>query len=180
VNRPLSACSTTVAVALLAAGCGSSSKTSPYAATSSPPASAATAPTSTPPATSSTSRPTAGALVGTKHIKLGTVLAAGPKMRTVYLFEADKGGVSACTGACTHAWPPVTTTGSPKAAGTALSADLGTISRPDGTMQVTYKGHPLYFYSTDMDASDSYGQGIKSFGADWYVLAPTGRKIDKA
>ena len=118
--------------------------------------------------------------MSTKRVKLGTVLATGPKMRTVYLFEADKGAASACAGTCAQVWPPVATTGSPTAGGSAVAANLGTITRPDGTTQVTYKGHPLYFYSTDMDTSDSYGQGIKSFGADWYVLAPTGHKIDKS
>jgi predicted lipoprotein with Yx(FWY)xxD motif len=118
--------------------------------------------------------------VSTKHVKLGTVLATGPKMRTIYLFEADKGAASACTGACAQVWPPVTTTGSPTAGGSAVAANLGTITRPDGTTQVTYKGHPLYLYSKDMDTSDSYGQGIKSFGADWYMLKPSGSKLDKS
>jgi predicted lipoprotein with Yx(FWY)xxD motif len=118
--------------------------------------------------------------VSTKQIKLGTVLATGAKMRTVYLFEADKGTASACTGTCAQVWPAVTTRGRPTAAGSAVGADLGTITRSDGTAQVTYKGHPLYLYAKDMDTSDSYGQGIKSFGADWYVLAPSGRKIDKS
>jgi predicted lipoprotein with Yx(FWY)xxD motif len=61
-----------------------------------------------------------------------------------------------------------------------MAADLGTITRPDGTMQVTYKGHPLYFYAKDGDAGDAYGEGLKSFGADWYVLTPAGKKIDKS
>jgi predicted lipoprotein with Yx(FWY)xxD motif len=116
--------------------------------------------------------------VSTKRAKLGTVLATGPKMRTVYLFEADKDGASACIGACARVWPPVATTGSPKAGGSAVAADLGTITRADGTMQVTYNGHPLYLYSKDMDASDTYGQGLKSFGADWYMLKPSGSKLD--
>jgi predicted lipoprotein with Yx(FWY)xxD motif len=68
--------------------------------------------------------------------------------------------------------------GKPQAVGGAMSADLGTITRPDGTTQVTYKGHPLYLYSKDKDDGDTYGQAIKSFGADWYVLAPSGTKVD--
>ncbi len=47
-------------------------------------------------------------------------------------------------------------------------------------MQVTYKGHPLYYFAKDGDAGDAYGQGSKSFGAGWYVLAPSGKKIDKS
>jgi predicted lipoprotein with Yx(FWY)xxD motif len=178
VNRPLAVCSITAAVALLAAGCGSSSNTTTTSATTA--ASVSTPATSTPASTSPASTTTAAALVSTKHSKLGTVLATGPKMRTVYLFEGDKGAASACTGECAQVWPPVTTTGSPKAQGSAVAADLGTITRSDGTTQVTYKGHPLYLYAKDMDTSDSYGQGIKSFGADWYMLKPSGTKLDKS
>ena len=64
--------------------------------------------------------------------------------------------------------------------GRALTADLGTITRPDGTKQVTYKGHPLYYFSKDKDDGDSYGEGLKTFGSDWYVLAPSGKKVDNS
>ena len=103
---------------------------------------------------------------------LGSILVAGPKGRTVYLFAADKGPSSTCSGACAEAWPPVTTTGNPKAAGGAVGANLGTITRSDGTKQVTYKGHPLYYYVGDPNGGDTSGQGINSFGAAWYVLSP--------
>ena len=59
-----------------------------------------------------------------------------------------------------------------------MNADLGTIKRPDGTVQVTYNGHPLYLYVKDKDDGDTYGQGINSFGADWYALTPSGKKVD--
>ena len=163
-------------VLALLAGCGSSSKTTTAASS---PAMTKAESSSTPAAPSSTTSVPA-AFIATKPSKLGPALASGPKSRTVYLFEADKGLVSACTGACAQVWPPVTTGGSPKAAGSAVAANLGTLTRPDGRMQVTYKGHPLYFYSKDMDASDSYGQAIKSFGADWYMLKPSGSKLDKS
>jgi predicted lipoprotein with Yx(FWY)xxD motif len=114
----------------------------------------------------------------TKHSKLGAVLAAGPKRLTVYLFQGDKGAASSCTSACASVWPPVT--GKPTAAGNAVAADLGTITRADGATQVTYKGHPLYFFAKDGDAGDAYGEAIKSFGAEWYVLAPSGKKVDKS
>src|SRR5262249_50034015 len=115
-----------------------------------------------------------------KHNKLGKILAAGPKHATVYLFEADKGSQSACSGACAQLGPPVTVSSAPTAGAGAMSGDLGTITRSDGTKQVTYKGHPLYFYARDGDSEDAYGQGLKSFGADWYVLAPSGKKIDES
>jgi predicted lipoprotein with Yx(FWY)xxD motif len=108
----------------------------------------------------------------------GTILAAGPKRLTVYLFEGDHGTVSSCTGTCAQVWPPVTTASVPTASGAAVTADLGTTTRSDGTKQVTYKGHPLYFYVKDKDNGDAYGQGVHGFGADWYVLKPSGVKVD--
>jgi predicted lipoprotein with Yx(FWY)xxD motif len=119
-------------------------------------------------------------VVVTKHGKLGTILAAGPKKLTVYLFEGDNGAASACTGACASAWPPVTTSAAATASGGANPADLGTITRADGTKQVTYHGHPLYFFAKDGDSGDAYGQGSKAFGAGWYVLKPSGEKVDES
>jgi predicted lipoprotein with Yx(FWY)xxD motif len=163
-------------VLALLAGCGSSGKSTTAAST---PATPSTQSSSTPAVSTSTLSAPA-VLIATKASKLGTVLATGPKKRTVYLFEGDKGAVSACTGACAQVWPPVTTTGSTKAGGSAVAGNLGTLTRPDGTTQVTYNGHPLYLYAKDMDTSDAYGQGIKSFGADWYMLKPSGSKLDKS
>ncbi|HEY4428334.1 MAG TPA: hypothetical protein VGN08_09045 [Solirubrobacteraceae bacterium] len=68
----------------------------------------------------------------------------------------------------------------PRATGAAVASHLGTLTRPDGTKQVTYNGHPLYFFAMDKDQGDSYGQGANAFGASWYVLAPSGNKIDKS
>lgn len=82
------------------------------------------------------------------------------------------------TGRLCSVWPPVTTSCSPTVAGAAHSADLATITRSDGTTQITYKGHPLYFFARDKDSGDIYGQGVKGFGADWYVLTPSGAKVD--
>ncbi len=173
-----------IAAAALAAGCGSSSKTT--SATTSASATAATATQAASKsaygASGSSSAPNAGSASGTtitvKHSKLGTILAAGPKHLTVYLFEGDKGGQPSCSGACAAAWPPVTTGGRPQASGAASASHIATITRPDGTTQVTYNGHPLYFFVKDKDDGDAYGQGVKAFGADWYVMAPSGNKID--
>jgi predicted lipoprotein with Yx(FWY)xxD motif len=161
---------TPVLVAVLLAGCGSSSSTSKKGGEANS--------SSLYGSGSSSSRSTArAALISTKrHGKLGTILAFGPKKLTVYMFEGDKGSHSSCTGACARAWPPVT--GTPKAGAGAMSSDLGTITRPDGTKQVTYKGHPLYLFVKDKDDGDAYGEGLKVFGADWYVLAPSGNKVD--
>ena len=173
------------AAVALAAGCGSSGKstTSATTSTTTPTATATQAASKSAYGSAGTSsNPSAGSATGVtvsvKHAKVGTILAAGPKHLTVYLFEGDKGGQSTCSGACAAAWPPVTTGGRPQASGSASSSMLGTITRPDGTTQVTYNGHPLYFFVKDGDAGDAYGQGVKAFGADWYVVAPTGEKID--
>jgi predicted lipoprotein with Yx(FWY)xxD motif len=124
----------------------------------------------------SASTPAQVVLITTKHdSKLGTILAAGPKLLTVYTFEADNRMRSTCTGACTRVWPPVT--GKVQVGGAAASADLGTITRPDGTTQLTYKGHPLYLYSRDKDNGDDSGEAMKSFGATWYALSPSGNKV---
>jgi predicted lipoprotein with Yx(FWY)xxD motif len=74
----------------------------------------------------------------------------------------------------------VTTTGSPRTGGSANASDLGTITRSDGTVQVTYRGHPLYYFARDGDAGDAYGESVKGFGASWYVLTPQGNKVDKS
>jgi len=162
-----------VAIALVIAGCGASHTSgSTSAAPSSGGAGAYGQSTST-----SASSAAGTTLISTKqHGKLGTILAYGPKKLTVYIFEADKPGSSSCSGACVSAWPPVT--GKPQAVGAAISADLGTITRPDGTTQVTYKGHPLYLFVKDKDDGDAYGEAVKAFGAEWYVLAPSGKKVD--
>lgn len=169
--------------ALLAAGCGSSKSSSTTSAASAYPAegekSTSSAAATTPTATTASSG--SGSVVIVKHAsKLGTILAVGSKKMTVYMFEGDKGATSSCTGACASVWPPVTSTGAATAAGAAHSADLGTITRADGATQVTYKGHPLYFFAKDKDSGDSYGQGVKGFGSDWYVIAPSGSKVDKS
>jgi predicted lipoprotein with Yx(FWY)xxD motif len=162
------------AVAVLIAACGSSSssRTAPKAA--------ATPTTGTSGSTTTSPGGATPVKLVTKHNKLGTILAAGPKQLTVYLFEGDKGTTSRCIGACAKAWPPVIVSGEPEAGGTAQMSSVGTTTRPDGTKQLTYKGHPLYFFSKDKDDGDAYGEGAKAFGAEWYVLSPSGAKIDKS
>ena len=163
------------------AGCGSSSNSS--TTTSNGSASTATQAAATPTtsnAAATTSAGSGGVVITVKHGKPGTMLAAGPHRLTVYLFEGDKGSTSGCTGACASAWPPVTTSATVTGAGGANAAMLGTITRSDGTKQVTYNGHPLYLFAQDKDAGDAYGQGVKAFGADWYVVAPSGAKVDNS
>jgi predicted lipoprotein with Yx(FWY)xxD motif len=164
-------------LAIAIAGCGSTSNSS---STSTSAATTASTPAGTTAATTATGASgTTGAttVIAVKHAgDLGSILSAGSKHLTVYMFEGDH-GTSTCTGSCEKVWPPVTTTGEPTVHG-AVAADLGTTTRPDGTKQVTYKGQPLYFFVRDKDDGDTYGEGVNGFGADWYVIAPSGNKVD--
>ncbi|MEV7005189.1 phosphatase PAP2 family protein [Streptosporangium sp. NPDC051022] len=120
----------------------------------------------------------AGATVAVRDSKFGKILVDG-QGRTLYLFEADKGTSPTCYGACAKAWPPLTATGKPQAGGGASPALLGTTTRTDHTVQVTYNGHPLYYFVSDVKPGDITGQGLNSFGAKWYVLDPQGNKVEK-
>jgi len=115
--------------------------------------------------------------VSTATSKLGRILADS-RGRTLYLFENDKRGHSACAGACATYWPPLLTRGKPTAASAAKQALLGTTRRADGTTQVTYAGHPLYRFLQDTKPGQTTGQDLHDFGAGWYVLAPAGTKIE--
>jgi len=153
-----------LAVAAAAAGCGTSTSTSTTAATTPTPKPAASR--------------TAATTVDVRSTGLGKILVDA-QGRTLYLFEKDKGGKSACSGACAKAWPPLMTTGKPKAAGGANAKLLGTTKRSNGT-QVTYNGHPLYTFFQDTKAGQTKGQGSNFFGALWYVMGTNGKQITKS
>ena len=124
------------------------------------------------------SGPTKPATVKTRNVKLGKIIVDG-KSRTLYLFEKDKHGKSACSGACATNWPPLLTKGKPKASGGVKASKLGTTKRSDGTTQVTYGGHPLYTFIADKNKPGSTkGQGLDAFGAEWYVVGTNGKKIE--
>lgn len=128
------------------------------------------------PASASGSR--AAAVVDLRASKLGQTLVDG-QGRTLYLFEADTAGKSNCTGACTSAWPPYLSNGAPRAGTGVTAALLGTSPRGDSSgTQVTYGGHPLYYYAGDAKPGDTMGQGLNQFGAQWDVVAPSGNGID--
>jgi predicted lipoprotein with Yx(FWY)xxD motif len=117
------------------------------------------------------------ATVGTRHTVLGTFLVDGG--RTLYLFENDTRNQSTCSGPCAGTWPPLTTSGRPKAAAGVKVGLLGVI-HANGVEQVTYAGHPLYFYSGDTHVGDINSQNLKLFGARWFVVAVSGAAITKA
>lgn len=97
--------------------------------------------------------------------------------RTLYLFKADVGMQSACAGACVTKWPPLLTTGKPTAEAGLNASRIATITRSDGTRQVTYNGHPLYLFVKDQKPGDVKGQGVIAFGAAWFALSPSGNQI---
>ena len=90
----------------------------------------------------------------------------------LYVFSADHGSTSTCYGACQNAWPPMLTNGAPRVTG--LSATLlGTTKRKNGALQVTYAGHPLYYWSGDTSHTIMC-QHVKLDGGYWYVVDPSG------
>jgi predicted lipoprotein with Yx(FWY)xxD motif len=106
---------------------------------------------------------------------LGTILA-DQKGNTLYVFLQDTGDTSTCSGDCAATWPALIAKGEVKAGGGGGVDEslLGTSARDDGTMQVTYNGHPLYYFSGDQAPGDTNGQGI---GDIWFVVSPAGDPI---
>jgi len=147
---------------LILAACGGA------AATGTPAAPAATQPQDT--------GMSAAVTVSTADSPLGTILVDGNGM-TLYLLTGDSADASICADACAKAWPPVTVSGSATAGSGVDASKLGTISRADGSTQVTYNGHPLYYFVKDQAAGDVNGQGIDKFGGIWYVVSPSGDAI---
>jgi len=107
--------------------------------------------------------------------KLGKVIVDSKGM-TLYDFHKDKGTTSSCYGECAVAWPPLLTSGEPKAMGGAEGSLLGTTKRKDGTVQVTYKGHPVYGFVEDNKPGETNGNDFNGFGAQWYALLPNGEE----
>jgi len=119
-----------------------------------------------------------GSLVKLRKTALGSVLV-DTRGRTLYLFEADKGRTSVCYGKCATFWPPLISKGAPRAGAGIHKGLLGVTMRKDGKHQVTYAGHPLYFFVKDTKPGQTLGQNLDFFGGEWYVLAASGRKIEK-
>jgi predicted lipoprotein with Yx(FWY)xxD motif len=120
---------------------------------------------------------------GGAHVKLaktnvGTILVDS-KGITLYDFVKDKGMASACYGACAALWPPLLTTGKPIAGPGVRASLLGTTKRKDGKLEVTYGGHPLYYFVTDRKPGQTTGQGVNQFGGPWWVLSAAGKEIHR-
>jgi predicted lipoprotein with Yx(FWY)xxD motif len=154
------------AVAVIAAGCGAGGSGggsgSAYGGTPKP-AAAKTA---------------GGAAVAMRSTELGPTLVDS-QGRTLYLFEQDTTTASTCDGACASVWPPLTTNAKPEAQSGISAAKLGTTKRNDGKVEVTYAGHPLYYYVSDTKPGQLSGEGLDQFGATWDAVSPSGKGIDK-
>ena len=164
LRRPLMALVALAAVGVLAAGCGSNgsgSSSGGYGSSGTTPASGGASGVATVSATST---------------NLGMILVDG-NGRTLYLFEKDQPNQSACAGACAAAWPVDQSSGTPKAGSGVTASLLGTIHRGDGSTQVTYDHHPLYYYSGDSQPGQQNGQGLNAFGATWFAVAPAGGAV---
>jgi predicted lipoprotein with Yx(FWY)xxD motif len=171
MTRLFSLTALAVAGALVLAACGGSSTSSSSGSGSTPSYGAAK------PSTSNSSNSSgAASVVSTKTSSLGTFLVDS-NGRTLYLWDADHGPKSTCSGACAQAWPPLTTTSTPKASGAVKASLLGTTKRADGSREVTYAGHPLYYFAGDTQAGQTTGQGSNGFGAPWWVVTPAGKAL---
>jgi predicted lipoprotein with Yx(FWY)xxD motif len=121
---------------------------------------------------------TGGTKVAIAKSRLGSILVDS-KGITLYDFVPDKGGKSSCYGACAALWPPLITKGKPVAGRGVRASLLGTTKRKDGKLEVTYNGHPLYYFVSDRKPGQTTGQGINQFGAPWWVLSAAGKEIHR-
>jgi predicted lipoprotein with Yx(FWY)xxD motif len=160
--------------AIAIAGCASSSSATTqagsYKATPTPTSKvAATAPVT---AAVTPARSTS-AIVALAKSKFGPILVDG-RGRSLYLWQGDTGSSSKCTGACASAWPPLTTQGKPQARAGVAAAKLGITKRGNGAEQVTYHGHPLYYFAGDSGPGQTNGEGVEAFGAQWDLVSAAG------
>ncbi len=117
-----------------------------------------------------------GTMVKIARSPLGRILV-DRKGITLYDFVADKGKMSVCYGACAALWPPLLTHGKPIAGPGVRASLLGTTKRSDGKLEVTYGGHPLYYFVSDRKPGQTTGQGVNQFGGPWWVLSAAGKEI---
>jgi predicted lipoprotein with Yx(FWY)xxD motif len=164
-----------VLTGLVAAACGATADTGATTGTSG-------GMSSSPPAARGYGAGSGAQAAGADTVRLGTTslgtILTDSGGRTLYLFEKDTGTASTCYGACAQAWPPVTTTGPTRTASGAMADLLGSTARTDGATQLTYAGHPLYYFSGESTPGSVKGQGLKNFGGGWYVVDSSGMKID--
>lgn len=117
--------------------------------------------------------------ISVKQTALGKTLVDA-NGRTLYLFQGDKHNVSTLSAAGAAVWPPFTASTKPAATGGAVASQIGTTKSAGGAGQITYAGHPLYYYVRDHSPGQTLGQGLNQFGALWYVLSSNGTAITAA
>ena len=132
----------------------------------------------TAPAVRATHAVSGAARVAVANSGLGRILVDG-RGHTLYLFAKDKNGRSSCSGQCVKFWPPLITSGKPRAAAGAKASLLGTTRRADGRLQVTYNRHPLYTFVQDTSKGQTNGEGVNAFGAEWDALSVAGAQVEK-
>ncbi len=142
------------------------------------------------PATTAAAAPAAGAAAAApaaaqSGLTLARTKKHGPYIadqngRALYLLEEDPRGASACYDACAGVWPPyLALQGTPRAADPAVQARLiGTLRRRDGAMQVTYGGHPLYYYTKDPGPGQANGHDVRDQWGEWYLVDPKGGELE--
>jgi predicted lipoprotein with Yx(FWY)xxD motif len=118
------------------------------------------------------------ATISLRTTKLGKVLV-NSKGHTLYLFEKDRNGRSACYGKCAQFWPPLLSRGRSSAGVGVKASMLGTTRRSNGSLQVTYNKHPLYTFALDKGAGQTNGEGSSNFGAKWYAVSSRGTPVLK-
>ncbi len=119
------------------------------------------------------------AMAATTAVALGATHSTTGPSHTLYLFAKDKRGRSSCAGQCAGFWPPLITSGKPRAAAGATASLLGTTRRADGRLQATYNHHPLYTFVKDTSKGQTNGEGVNAFGAEWDALSPAGAQVEK-
>ncbi|MBJ7354782.1 MAG: hypothetical protein JHC98_08160 [Thermoleophilaceae bacterium] len=119
-----------------------------------------------------------GKRIKTGKTRFGTILQDS-RGRSLYLFTKERGSTSKCYGECAKEWPPVLTSNDPVATGGAKQSELGTTRRRGGKTQVTYNGHPLYYFVAEDEANEVLCQNVYEFGGKWYVVDRNGNAIKK-
>jgi predicted lipoprotein with Yx(FWY)xxD motif len=157
-------------IALLTSACGGGSATQARQQASS----SATTPAAVSPAEPSSSSPPAadGTAITTSASQFGVMLF-DEHSQAIYLFDKETSGQPDCYADCAAAWPPVLATGDPQASGDVRPDRLGTVQRTDGTTQVTYAGHPLYYYAHE-GPGEVLCHGVVEYGGTWLVVTPEG------
>ena len=164
-----------IAVLLLAAACSSSAGNGKASAGGTAVGGSAAGSTAAA-AAASASGPAGQANVKVLSGPLGSYLADGSG-RALYVFAADGANASSCSGVCLTYWPALGGGGKPTAATGVTAGQLASFTRSGGAGQVSYAGHPLYYFALDKAAGDTKGQGLDDFGGKWSLVAPSGQPI---